>query len=146
MGWRKAPIPPTFLLTLYMALAGGAAVCQAADGGSRQELWCWSPDASPGGAPTRPYLADVSRYLCLTPETLFQRKPTDHRLSLTLGILPRPRLKLHNSVPDSILIGCGPLWLRRAVFSMRPSEAQKWTHSCPGRYRKFAGAVARTCN
>lgn len=54
-----------------MALAGRAAVCQAAGGGSGQELRCWLPDASPGGAPAGPGFPHVSGYLYLTPETLF---------------------------------------------------------------------------
>lgn len=107
-GGGRPRSPPTSLLTWRTALAGGAAVCQADDGGSRQDLWCWLPDASPGGAPARPDLPDVSRYLCLTPETLFQRKSTDHRLSLSPGIPPRPRLKCHDSLSDRIMKDVNP--------------------------------------
>ena len=64
------------------AVPGGAAVRPAAGRRSREGLWPWLLDAGPRGAPTGPGLPDVSRDLCLPPETFLQRKSTDHSLSL----------------------------------------------------------------
>lgn len=69
-----------------------AAVRAAAGGGGQQELWRRLPGAGSRGAPAGPGLPDVSRRVHLTPETLLQRKPTDHSVACLGGRAIGPRL------------------------------------------------------
>ena len=76
-----ADFPPP-CLTVPLRL-DRAALRPAAGGRSWEELWRQLDGAASRGIPARPGLPDVSRHLCLTPETFFQRKPADHGLSLS---------------------------------------------------------------
>ena len=121
-GAQRAPLP-CFVSDLSADVPGGAAICPAAGGRSGEGLWPRILDAGPRGAPTRPGLPDVSRDLCLPPETFLQRKPTDHSLSLQgTATHPPPTARISLlQLPSDVEAPAGGGGLHPALRSVRAS-------------------------